>query len=151
MEDSRELTPLNKDSFFTDQAPLRIGDSFKYDTSLTWAEVKRIAFDAGYLVAREDDADFSAVAYVMAIEYSKQGCGGKCKCSGGCACKASSKSTRRRNVQAILADPVQRRHLSILSGIAIQAREGRDVSYEEMAAAYDKVTQEQDDKVTRDD
>lgn len=45
----------------------------------------------------------------------------------------------RLNVRAILADPVQRRRLMIPCIIAMQAREGIDTTYEQAAAAYDKV------------
>jgi hypothetical protein len=46
-------------------------------------------------------------------------------------------------IHDLLKDPVLRRDLMIRSLIAIQAREGRDVSYEDAARAYDAVQKEQ--------
>lgn len=136
MEQPRTLTLENQDSFF-EQGAMEVNDTFTY--SLDWFDVRRLAFDNGYMVERISP-------YVGQVTYigKKRRCGGACACGGNCACKAQEKSSRRVDVQAILADPVKRRHLSILAGIALQAREGRDVTYEEMAAAYDKVVRERD-------
>ena len=48
------------------------------------------------------------------------------------------KRPTRYQMKTILADPGLRRELMISCGIALQAREGIDVTYEQMAAAYDK-------------
>lgn len=45
----------------------------------------------------------------------------------------------RVNIKGILADPGLRRDMLIPTIIAIQAREGIDTTYEQAAAAYDKV------------
>jgi hypothetical protein len=50
--------------------------------------------------------------------------------------------TRRINIKALLRDPTLRRELMIPTIQAIQAREGVDTSYEQAAAAYDKVQEE---------
>ena len=48
----------------------------------------------------------------------------------------------RMDVKAILADPKLRRDLMIPTIMAMQAREGIDTTYEQAAAAYDKVRAE---------
>jgi hypothetical protein len=50
--------------------------------------------------------------------------------------------SRRVDIKAILNDPKQRRELMIRTIIATQAREGRDVSYEQAEAAYEKIQEE---------
>jgi hypothetical protein len=52
------------------------------------------------------------------------------------------KRPTRYQMKTILADPALRRELMIMTGIALQAREGIDTTYEQMAAAYDKVQRE---------
>lgn len=52
------------------------------------------------------------------------------------------KRPTRYQMKTILADPQLRRELMITAGIALQKREGIDVSYKEMATAYDKVRKE---------
>lgn len=47
--------------------------------------------------------------------------------------------TRRVDIRAILADPVQRRDLMVLALIAIQAREGIVTTREQAERAYDRV------------
>ena len=50
--------------------------------------------------------------------------------------------TKRLDVKSILADPVLRRELSIRTIIATQAREGIETTWDQAAAAYDKVRAE---------
>lgn len=52
--------------------------------------------------------------------------------------------SRRIDVKAILDGPVLRRKLMIACLIATQAREGIETTYEQAAAAYDKVTSKGD-------
>lgn len=51
-----------------------------------------------------------------------------------------SKSKRRFDVKAILADPLQRRRLMAFTLQATQAREGRDISLERAYEVVDRVT-----------
>ena len=53
---------------------------------------------------------------------------------------------QRFNIKKILADPKKRREMIIRGTIAIQAREGIDITYEEAARSYDFVMQEKVDK-----
>jgi hypothetical protein len=46
---------------------------------------------------------------------------------------------KRVNIRAILANPAQRRCLMISTIVATQAREGITTTYEQAAAAYDKI------------
>mgnify|MGYP006919328923 CR=1 FL=1 len=48
--------------------------------------------------------------------------------------------SRRVDIKAILADPVQRKEMMVRTIIAIQAREGIMTTLEQAEAAYDKVT-----------
>lgn len=52
---------------------------------------------------------------------------------------------RRVNIQAILADPEQRRRLVVEGIIGDQAREGIVTTREQAEAAYDKACELQDD------
>jgi hypothetical protein len=47
--------------------------------------------------------------------------------------------SRRVDIKAILADPAKRKRLMVQTLMATQAREGRDLTYEEAAAVYDRV------------
>jgi hypothetical protein len=47
---------------------------------------------------------------------------------------------KRVNIRAILADPKLRRDLMIRTIIATQAREGITTTYDQAAAAYDRIT-----------
>jgi len=54
-----------------------------------------------------------------------------------------AESRRRRfDIKAILSDPVLRRRLLIPTIIATQAREGITTTYDQAAAAYDRVQEE---------
>lgn len=55
---------------------------------------------------------------------------------------------KRYDIKKILADPVQRREMIIRGTIAIQAREGIDVTYEEAARSYDQVMKEKHERDT---
>jgi hypothetical protein len=55
------------------------------------------------------------------------------------------KRFKRFDIQKILKDPVLRRKLMIPTIIATQAREGITTTYEQAAAAYDKVQKERED------
>lgn len=44
---------------------------------------------------------------------------------------------RRVDIRAVLKNPAQRRHLMVGALIAIQAREGRDISRERAEEVYD--------------
>jgi hypothetical protein len=54
------------------------------------------------------------------------------------------KKFKRFDIQKILKDPVLRRKLMIPTIIATQAREGITTTYEQAAAAYDKIQEERD-------
>jgi hypothetical protein len=49
---------------------------------------------------------------------------------------------RRKNIRAILNDPILRKRLMILALIATQAREGISTTREQAESAYDKVYKE---------
>lgn len=49
---------------------------------------------------------------------------------------------KRYDIKKILSDPVKRREMVIRGTIAIQAREGIDITYEEAARSYDFVMAE---------
>jgi len=48
---------------------------------------------------------------------------------------------RRVNIKGILASPIERRAMVIRSIIAIQAREGRDLTWTDAEIAYDSAVQ----------
>lgn len=50
--------------------------------------------------------------------------------------------SRRLDIKAILADPVQRRRLMVPWLMATQAREGREISRERAEEVYDKIQAE---------
>jgi hypothetical protein len=53
---------------------------------------------------------------------------------------------KRYDIKKILADPAKRREMIIRGTIAIQAREGIDITYEEAARSYDFVMKEKAEK-----
>jgi hypothetical protein len=51
---------------------------------------------------------------------------------------------KRLDIKAILADPEKRRDLMVESIIAIQAREGRDITRERAEEVYDQARKERE-------
>lgn len=52
------------------------------------------------------------------------------------------KKNKRVNIQEILDDPELRKDMMINALIACQAREGRDLQYEEAEEVYEKIQEE---------